>query len=56
MGNPYKEFYEASQSSDEWSEVRKAEARKRIEELEYGASWTGEEPSCNDDYNFGPGG
>ena len=33
--NPYKDFYEASKRSDEWAEVDKAKARKRIEDMEY---------------------
>ena len=53
--NPYKDFYEASKRSDEWAEVDKAKARKRIEDMEYANSWTGEHVSHDDEYNFSGG-
>ena len=53
--NPYKDFYKASKRSDEWAEVDKAKARKRIEDMEYANSWTGEHVSHDDEYNFSGG-
>ena len=51
--NPYKDFYKAVNSGDEWAGVRVNEAKKRIEKSKYASSWTGEEPNFNEEYNFG---
>lgn len=55
--NPYKDYYEAARSGDEWSGVRAAEARERIERLEEAASWNGDSVHVNtdDDYRFSGG-
>ena len=53
--NPYKDYYEAMRSGDEWAGVRAAEARKRIEDAEYAKSWTGEEPNFDEEYQFSGG-
>lgn len=52
--NPYKDYYEASIRDDEWAGVDKAEALKRIEEMEYTESWTGEHID-NNEYQFSGG-
>ena len=54
--NPYKDLYDAMKSSDEWSGVRAEEARKRIEDAEYAASWTGDKPTFETEYEFSGGG
>lgn len=53
--NPYKDYYEAMRRTDEWSGVDAEKARKRIEDLEYANSWTGDKPNCNEEYNFSGG-
>lgn len=53
--NPYKDYFEAMNSNDEWAGVRAAEARKRIKEAEYAASWTGEKPKSDEEYQFSGG-
>lgn len=54
--NPYKVYYEASKSDDEWSEYRKSQARERIKELEEAASWNNESSvTINDEYQFSGG-
>ena len=53
--NPYKDYYEAMNSSDEWSRVRAAEAKKRIDDANTATAFTGEEPNFDDEYNFSGG-
>lgn len=53
--NPYKDYYEAMRSNDEWASVRAAEARRRIEEAECAASWNDEKPRFDDEYEFSGG-
>lgn len=54
--NPYKDFYDAANSGDEYAGVRMAEARKRIERLKEEASWNGTpERSLDEEYNFSGG-
>ena len=54
--NPYKDYYDAMNSNDEWKYERAEEARKRIEEIEERYSWTGERPNFDEpEYEFGPG-
>lgn len=59
MGNPYKEYYEASQRNDEWAEEDKRRIRERIRDLEESCSWNGSDPYSEaehkEEYNFGPG-
>jgi hypothetical protein len=47
--NPYKDYYEAS------DDLERANARKRIKDLEYASSWTGESVKTDDEYNFSGG-
>lgn len=54
--NPYKDYYDAMKSSDEWSGVRAEEARKRIKDAEYAASWNGDKPALGSEYEFSGGG
>ena len=53
--NPYKDFYKAAQRSDEWAAVDAAKARKRIEDLEYANSWTGDKINTDEEYQFSGG-
>lgn len=53
--NPYKDYYNADKYDDGYSGVRKAEARKRIKDLEYAASWTGEPVKVDEEYKFSGG-
>lgn len=39
--NPYKDYYEAMSSDDEWANFRAEEASKRIKEIREIASWNG---------------
>lgn len=39
--NPYKDYYDAMSSGDEWAYVRAAEIEKRIEEIREFASMNG---------------
>ena len=53
--NPYKDYYKASMRSDEWAGVDAANARKRIKDIEYANSWTGEKENFNEEYQFSDG-
>lgn len=46
--NPYKDFYEAKTSGDEFAEVRAEEARKRIERIKEIESYNGCKVSLED--------
>lgn len=39
--SPYKDYYDAMSSGDEWAGVRAAEASKRIKKIREIASWNG---------------
>ena len=43
--NPYKDYYKAS------DDLERANARKRIKDLEYASSWNGESVKTDDEYN-----
>ena len=47
--NAYKDYYKAS------DDLERANAKKRIEDLEYGSSWTGEHAKTNEEYEFSGG-
>ena len=53
--NPYKDYYKAMNSGDEWAGVRAAEARERIKCLEEAASWNGTSVHIDDEYRFSGG-
>lgn len=50
MSNPYKEFYEASQHVDGFEEIRKEEAKQKIESSNYISSWVNEGYEPDDSY------